>query len=149
MEINGNSPNFGKFENESKEERERGYQQFQRRQERQYKIGKAIVFTIASIQIISAVISAFFEFRFLVLLIQVGLGIALFAGVAWVRYVFVCFGAVNLLLGFILLLGGYASEMTVGQIWLVVTLMVYAALASILLLKNSGVKEFLYSQKNG
>jgi hypothetical protein len=141
--------NFGKFDQVTKEDRERALEQYQRRQERQYLIGKIIVYTIATIHIISTLISAIIDFSLFSFVIQLALGIALFAGVTWVRYLFVLGAGLSIFIGLALVSEGYLSEVSPGFIGLFAVQMIYPIIASVLLLAHSGVKEFLYSQKNG
>ncbi len=142
------TPNFGKYDSETKEEREQEYNRYLARQERQYTMGRAIVFSIASINVIFAILSAFTDFRFFSLIIQVAMSIALFAGVTWVRYLFVIGSALSILLSF-MVIAGYAAEMPWGVLLLTVIQMGFSAGSAILLLRSNAVSDFLYSQKNG
>lgn len=143
------NPNFGRFDSETKEDREREFERFEVRQQQQYRIGHIIVYSIASIHMISTIVSAFISFNFISFIIQLVLVIALFAGVTWVRYIFVVGAVLSIFIGFTIFASGYGSEMPSGLVWFLVVQMVYSAGASVLLLAHSGVKEFLYAQKNG
>ncbi|BBH20065.1 hypothetical protein Back11_14100 [Paenibacillus baekrokdamisoli] len=142
-------PDFGRFDSESKEEREHQYNLYLAKQKRQYRLGQIIVSSISIINVISALISAFVNFSFFSLLIQVIVSIALFAGVTWIRYLFVVGAVLSIILNLMLLTSEYVSMMTQGLMIVTVFQMIYAALASFLLLKSNSVSEFLYSQKNG
>lgn len=143
------NPNFGRFDRETKEDREREFEQFEVRQQRQYRLGQIIVYSIASIHVISTIVSAFISFNFISFIIQFVLVIALFAGVTWVRYLFAVGAVLSILMGCTLLASGYVSQLSTGFVWILVIQMFYSAGASVLLLAHSGVKEFLYEQKNG
>jgi DNA-binding transcriptional MerR regulator len=132
------TPNFGQFDNETKEEREREYERYLKRQKRQYTEGKIIVFSIAGLNVLSAIISAFVNFGLFSLLIQIAISIALVAA------------AISVILNFILLIGGLgSSDMTTGLVVVIVLQIAYSAASCVLLLKNNAVSDFLYTQKNG
>ncbi|RXZ80639.1 MerR family transcriptional regulator [Paenibacillaceae bacterium] len=144
------APNFGRLDPESKEDRERQYNEFIARQERQFQMGKIIVYTIGVIHIISALVSAVSDFNLFSLILQIAIAIALLAGVTWVRYFYV-FGAVITLLGclFVLFDGEIMGMLPAWIIVWIIVQMVYSVAASILLLRSQAVSDFLYAQKNG
>lgn len=142
------APNFGQFDSETKEEREREYERYLKRQARQYTAGKVIVFTIAVLNIVNAIFSAFLDFNFIAFIIQVIISIALVAGVTWVRYLFVVGSVLSILFNF-MLLAGWDESYTSGIAILIAVQMVYAITSCLLLIKSNAVSEFLYSQKNG
>ncbi|QMV41221.1 helix-turn-helix domain-containing protein [Cohnella cholangitidis] len=144
------TPNFGQYDSETKEEREREYERYLKRQKRQYAMGKAIVFTIAGINVVSTILSSFVQFNLFALIIQVALSIALVAGVTWIRYLFAVGAALSVLSHFYVLTGGYDSNlMTAGLAVLIIVQIAYSIAACLLLLINNAVKDFLYAQKNG
>ncbi|RKP46739.1 MerR family transcriptional regulator [Cohnella endophytica] len=140
-------PSFGKFDGESKEEREEEYERYLKRQERRYKVGKGIVFAIAAINVAAAIFSAVINLALFSLIVQIAISIALFAGVTWVRYVFIFGAALSTLSGFSLLMqwGEYSLPSAVAV--LIVGMMVYSVVSCVLLLRSEAVKEFLYTQK--
>jgi len=147
-------PDFGKFESNTKAEREREYEKFAERQERQFRLGKAIVFTIASLNILFTLLSAFLNFNFFSVIIQIALSIALYMGVAWVRYLFAIGAVLGIFFGIALLveLAGLASSGAAVPAWIFIlngVMILFAGASSLLLLFNSAVSEFLYAQKNG
>lgn len=143
------TPNFGQFDSETKEEREREYENYLKRQKRQFATGKIIVFTIAGLNVANAIISAFVDFNFISLIIQVAISIALVAGVTWIRYLFVIGAALSVFSNLMFLVGWDSSYMTGGLAILIVIQIAYAAAACLLLLKSNAVSDFLYAQKNG
>lgn len=141
-------PDFGKFEAGTKEDRTRAYEQFMERQQRRYRLGKAIVFTIAALNVVFSLISAVLELRLFSLLIQIALSVALFMGVTWVRYLFVFGAALQIFLALNLLLHAGAA-LPAGWIAVIVVQMIVAGVSGALLLFSSAVSDFLYTQKNG
>lgn len=63
--------------------KEQALRNFEIKQERQMRIGRIIVFIIALVNIISSIFSAFVEFNFISLIVQIALSIALFSGVTY------------------------------------------------------------------
>ncbi len=144
------TPNFGKYDSETKEERELEYERYLKRSKRQYTMGKIIVFTIAGLNVVSTIVSSFVEFNLFSLIIQIALSIALVAGVTWIRYLFAIGAALSVIIHFYMLTGGYdSSYMTSGLVILIVIQMAYSVASCLLLLRNNAVKDFLYAQKNG
>ncbi len=133
-------PNFGRFEESSKMQREHEYQQFLERQEKQFAIGKVIVFSIAGANVILSIISFAFNFNIIALIIQIILAVALFAGVTWVRYLFAIGAALAIGLRVMLIAEGFMSELTAGWIVFFVCEMLFYAMSCVLLLASDAVK---------
>lgn len=135
----------------SAEERHREYERFLERRARRYRTGRAIVATIAALNVLAALVSAVTDLHIravILLIVQFVLSFALLIGVAWVRYLFVIGAGLNAaaLIG---LLPEYGSELTGGTTVLLLAEFAVFAASALLLLFHSGVKEFLYKQKNG
>lgn len=144
------TPNFGQFDSVTKEEREQEYERYLERQQRQFKLGRIIVYTIAILNIVAALISAVVDVNIFSLIIQLALSIALIAGVSWVRYLFVVGAGLSTLFTFIHLLEGLNESYMTGGLAAVLLLQIAYSIAScILLLRSNAVSDFLYAQKNG
>lgn len=129
--------------------------EYRKSQERLYTRGKIIVFIIASMNILSTIITFFTDFNFIKLIVQIALSIALFCGISWVRYFFaIGTGLAFVFCSYMLLSGAAFSTVTVSPekylllLYLVLNLC-YSLISCILLLKSKSIAEFLYSQKNG
>jgi hypothetical protein len=132
------------------QEKEQALKEFEQRQEKRYKTGKAIVFTIATVNILGTVATSFGKFNLFSLLIQIALSIALFCGVSWVRYFFAA-GAALSVFSMLYLLAGLSSGANIPVLIIVfiVAYMAYGIASSIVLFASKSVSWFLYGQKNG
>ncbi len=142
------NPNFGRFEPDSKAEREQEYNRFVEKQARQYKTGRAIVFSIAGINMLIALLAFIYNLNVLNLIVQLTLSICLALGVSWVRYLFII-GA-----GLAVLVYGMVVFVALGEGLLLIGILsllyvAYAVAVTILLFRSEAVSEFLYKQKNG
>ena len=127
--------------------KEQALRNFEIKQERQMRIGRIIVFIIALVNIISSIFSAFVEFNFISLIVQIALSIALFSGVTWVRYFFAVGTALSAVFGLYALFT--TAELPIFSVVYVLAITLFSIISSILLFANKCVDEFLYSQKNG
>lgn len=140
-------PNFGRFDNISKEEREQEYKDFLVREEKRWRKGRSIVLIIATINALYAVLGAVINFNLFTLVVQIALSIALYAGVRWVRYWFIFGSFISLvMLVDILIYGAFFMLGSFEQAFLIIGL-AFSVASCIFLLKSSSVREFLYSQK--
>lgn len=114
------NPNFGRWERETKEDREREYQRFKAYQERQFRIGRIIVYVIAFLQLTSTIVSAWTDFNVFTFLLSIALTIALVAGVSWVRYFFIFSAAITLFLGILALTSLLFSISVRAKEWVMV-----------------------------
>jgi len=143
-------PDFGRFDAETKEDREREYELYLKRQGRNFATGRIIVYAIAGFNAVGALASAFLAFNFIVLIVQIALSIALVAGVSWIRYLFAVGAALNALRALLgLFLGLSEGVMTPAFGIVSVFVLAYSVAACILLLRSQAVSDFLYKQKNG
>ncbi|WP_168123715.1 MerR family transcriptional regulator [Paenibacillus sp. HB172176] len=143
------NPNFGKFEKDSKADRQQQYEQFVKRQAKQFQRGRAIVFLIAALNIAGTIASCFVDFRLFSLLIQIAVSIALFAGVSWVRYLFIAGAIMSVLSGFALLGDENIGHAPGSLLLLFIINVIYSVVAALLLIRSESVREFLYAQKHG
>lgn len=137
-------------------EKQQAIEDFEANQNRRYKRGRSLVFAIAGINIIFAIISAILNFNLITPGIQIALSIALFCGITWVKYLFAIRSAIDAFSLLFLLLGGvmdispsnpkYAGYFVV--VYLVLALC-YSIASTVLLFTSKDISEFLYSQKNG
>ncbi|MBH5319169.1 MerR family transcriptional regulator [Paenibacillus sp. GSMTC-2017] len=142
------NPNIGQFETDSKENREREYGKFLERQERQFKRGKWIIITIASLNILFALLTLIVAGDIIKLIIQVALSACLFWGVTWVRYLFAAGAALSFIVAIQFVF--YSAMAGDGMFFLIFFCQtIYGAIACYLLFKSDAVSEFLYAQKNG
>lgn len=152
--INRRLPRLGDMEDQMEiltdQEKEQALKEFEQRQEKRYKTGKAIVFTIAAVNIIGSIATSFGKFNLFSLLIQIALSIALFCGVSWVRYLFAAGAALSVFSMFYLLTAAAAgANIPVLAIVFIVAYMAYGIASSIVLFASKSVSWFLYGQKNG
>lgn len=141
-------PDFGRFDPESKEERAQLVEEFEVRQRRQFQLGRVIVFAIAGLNVLFVLLSAFAQFNFISLVLNVAVSIALCFGVSWVRYLFIFSSALNILRGLVALIGA-AAELTPLLALFLILLLAYNVASCILLLRSQAVSDFLYAQKHG
>lgn len=131
-------------------EKEQALKEFERKQEIQYKAGKAIVLTIAAVNIIGTLATAVVKFNFFTVIIQIALSIALFCGVSWVRYLFAAGAALSVFITFAVLTGGtIGAGVPVYTVVITVAYLAYSIASCIVLFASKSVSWFLYSQKNG
>jgi len=143
-------PNFGRFDDVTKEEREREYERYLKRQGRRFATGRIIVYAIAGLNVLGALISSFLKFDPITLIIQIALSIALVAGVSWIRYLFAAGAALNVLIAFLGLIWVSGEEgMSVGLALFLAFQIAYSLASCFLLLRSQAVSDFLYAQKNG
>lgn len=153
------NPDFSRFETESKEEKEAAYAAYQEREAVRYLWGQRIVVTIAVINVILTVVSAFVgQFNLLSFVWQLVCSALLVMGYGWVRYLFIAGGMISSLAYLALLLqllryhpdGLAAGFAEVPLLFVFVALVLIESVASaLLLLLHRGVHDFLYAQKNG
>ena len=136
-------------------EKQQAIEDFEAKQNRRYKRGKALVFVIAGINIIFAISSVILNFNLIKLGIQIALSIALCCGITWVKYLFAIRSAIDAFSSLFLLLGGVmdissSNPKYVGYfvVYLVLALC-YSIASTVLLFTSKDISEFLYSQKNG
>lgn len=134
------------------EDRQELYDRHVRAQERLYARGRAIVWTIAVLNVLGGLLSFFTQWNVIALAVQIVLSVALVRGVSWVRYLFAVGAALSSLWMLGALLGGVSAETTVGRVWL--TLLIglylgYSVASCVCLFASKAVSEFLYAQKNG
>jgi DNA-binding transcriptional MerR regulator len=141
-------PDFGRFDPESKEEREQLVKDFEARQRRQFQLGRLIVFGIAGLNVLFVLIGSYFQLNLISILLNIAVSIALCFGVSWVRYLFIFSSALNVLRGLALLIGA-AAELTLPVGLFIAALLAYNVASCILLIKNQAVSDFLYAQKHG
>ena len=137
-------------------EKQQAIEDFEAKQNRRYKRGKALVFVIAGINIIFAISSVILNFNLIKLGIQIALSIALCCGITWVKNLFAIRSAIDAFSSLFLLLGGVmdissSNSKYVGYfvvVYLVLALC-YSIASTVLLFTSKDISEFLYSQKNG
>ncbi len=129
-------------------EKQQVLEQLEKEQKRLYLQGKIIVYVIAIINVIGAVVSAFTSFNFITLIVQIALSIALWAGVSWVRYYFAIGAGIGAFLTLYLLAHIDFSVQPGLVVYLILTL-IYSIVSCVILFVSKSVSEFLYAQKNG
>lgn len=142
------NPDFGKFESNTKAERELEYSRFAERQAKQFALGRIIVIVIASVNIFMSLMASVIHFNAFNLIVQIVLSICLFFGVSWVRYLFAV-GAALSVLGNIVLIITALGEGLVLTAALSAVYMAYSVVACLFLFRSEAVTEFLYAQKHG
>lgn len=138
------------MENLTAKEKEKALKEFELKQERQYKAGRAIVFTIAAVNIVGSLATAFGKFNLFSLIIQIALSIALLYGVSWVRYLFAIGAGLSVFIILAVLSGGgMGANVPVYTVVITLAYLAYSIISSIVLFASKSVSWFLYSQKNG
>ena len=130
-------------------EKQQVFEQLEKKQKRLYLQGKIIVYCIAIINIIGAVVSAFTNFNLITLIVQIALSIALLCGVSWVRYFFAIGAGLSGFLTLYLLFGHIDFSDHSGIVIYLVLTLIYSITSCIVLFASKSVSEFLYAQKNG
>ena len=146
------NPDFGKLDGGSREERERMYQEYLRREERRFQNGKRIVYGIAIVNVVICLWNLILNPSFgaiVSLVIQIVLSVCLCAGYPWARWLFVA-GAGLGVLGTLASLPQLA-ELGVGwPVYLgMLTGMAIALLSAVPLLVSKSVRDFLDSRRDG
>ena len=146
-------PNFARFESETPESKQEAFEQYQRRQQKLYNRGQAIVIAIALINIvisiISPIVSGFTIGSIFSIVIDVILSVCLIMGVVWVKWLFIITSAIASFVQF-LLLYSFINDSSLGVPLFIVCIisLAYRLTCAILLFSNKGVEEYLYSQKH-
>ena len=130
-------------------EEQQAFEQFEKRQERLYLQGKIIVYVLAILNIIGAIVSAFINLNLITLIIQITLSIALLRGVSWVRYFFAIGSGLSVLLILYLLCAHIDFSVQSGIVIYLVLTLIYSVASCVVLFTSKSVSEFLYVQKNG
>lgn len=132
-------------------EKQQVFEQLEKKEKGLYLQGKIIVYVIAIINIIGAVVSAFTSFNLITLIVQVALSIALLCGVSWVRYFFAIGSGVSGFLALYLLLRhiDFSIQSGIGIVIYLVFTLIYSIASCVVLFMSKSVSEFLYAQKNG
>ena len=130
----------------SEVEKRQVLEQFEKEQERLYLQGKRIVYVIAIINIIGAVVSAFIRFNFVTLIVQIELSLALLFGVPWVKYLFAVGLGLSGFLTLYLLLEHIDFSSQLGMVIYLVFSLLYFIVSCIVLFTSKSVSEFLYEK---
>lgn len=145
------SPDFGRMDSESREEKQRAFEEYEARQKSRYETGKRLVYLTAGIYTVYGLLDLILNFSFggiISFCVEIGLSIALCCGVRWVRW-WLAIG--NLLSSFLLLLLAFeaAPEGLPGWFWAFWAVSIAASIiTAVLLIWNKSVREFLYQQAN-
>lgn len=135
------------MENLTQGEREAILEEMEKRDEKRYKTGKTIVFTIGLTNAAIAVVSFIMTFNALGLIVQLALSGALIYGIRWVRYLQAVNGIVNALLLFVASMSpGNSGEISTGAAVFLFLAIAYSLATAILLIKHKGVDEYYYEQ---
>jgi len=136
------------------EQKQQYLMEYRQKQERTFRTGKIIVAVLAITNVIVGVanfiVMPFSFFSIVVLILEIIFSIALYCGVAWVRYLFVIVSAYQAFVSFMSIFelnsyGGVSAEWYL----LFTAILVYNIAFVILLFVNRSVSEFLYGQRNG
>ena len=83
------SPDFGRMDSESREEKQRAFEEYEARQKSRYETGKRLVYLTAGIYTVYGLLDLILNFSFggiISFCVEIGLSIALCCGVRWVRW---------------------------------------------------------------
>jgi DNA-binding transcriptional MerR regulator len=144
-------PDFFRFDGMTESEREKALIDFEREQQRMVRTGRAIVFTIATLNAVGAIVSAFSNFNFFTLVMQLALSVALYAGVSWVRAYFAASAVFIAFVSLAMLMtaGQSGAPVPPGAVAFLIGHAAYSVASGVILFKSKSVSEFLYMQKNG
>lgn len=153
------NPDFSRFDSESREEKDAEYVAYQEREASRYLWGQRIVITIAVVNVIMSILSAFVgQFNFFSFVWQLVCSGLLVMGYGWVRYLFITGGFISAFMYIVLfwqLLGYHPDGLAAGfaevPLLFIFAFLVFlnSAVSASLLLFHKGVHDFLYAQKNG
>ncbi len=147
------SPDFGKLDGLSREEKEQAYEDYQRRQQRDAKIGKIVVAIIAGMNVLGSLLSWIIQADFAYLftfLVQVAFSIALCCGVRWVRWLFVVGGALGAFAALVLVVQAAGIPGMPAWYFIYAAFVLLSSVATAIVLAwFRPVREFFYQMKNG
>ena len=136
----------------SPEEKERAMLEAQLKRERMERTGQIIVITIASVNIIFALITLILGTScFIVPLWQIAVSIALVYGKTWARILFIIGFGLSII--FTLFVASQAAGLGLstgtGLVVFLALSLIYNIVGGVLLFASESVKEYMYSVKNG
>lgn len=151
-------PNFGRMDQESREEKDRAYQAYRKRSENQMRRGRIMTYAIAAACVLLALLVCLQNPGFLniaLVPIQLIFSVLLCMGYGWVRWLFVV-GCINSTISacffLVYLPQAEAAAAIVISPWLYAHYGLAAVVniaSAVLLIFSKSVREFLYYQKNG
>ena len=142
-------PDFGRFDEEPPEDKADGFERYQKRRQRLYAQGRAIVIAVAVMNVLLTIASQILGgFSFFTLVVQLILSVCLVMGFSWVRWLFAAGSALSAAMT-LYIIAAAGQELSAGYIILLAVLLLFYASSCVLLFAHKGVSEFLYSQKNG
>ncbi len=121
----------------------------EKQQARLYLRGKIIVYVIAIVNALGAVVSVFTNFNFFSLIIQLVLSIALLGGFSWARYFFAVRAGISAFLTLPAISEAVELSLQPGVVAYLIVMLVFSIASSVVLFASKAVSEFLYVQKNG
>ena len=121
----------------------------EKQQARLYLRGKIIVYVIAIVNALGAVVSVFTNFNFFSLIIQLVLSIALLGGFSWARYFFAVRAGISAFLTLPAISEAVELSLQFGVVAYLIVMLVFSIASSVVLFASKAVSEFLYVQKNG
>lgn len=116
----------------------------------QARRGRMIVYTVAALNLIFAVISAFYRFNILALAVQLALSAALALGVGWVRWLFAADAVADAAVIFYVMFAktDFFALPWYGMLCVAALIAFYLA-AGVTLFFSKSVSEFLYEKRFG
>ncbi len=133
-------------------QQEQAIDEFNDKQERRYRIGRAIVITLGVLHLLNAAVVGFAVFDALRLILQLAPAILLLCGVAWSRYVLAAFAVVDATLVLFVVCSHYVGfddpHKNFVMVLLVGVYVLYDAVTSVLLFSNKTVSLYLYERKH-
>jgi len=121
----------------------------EKQQARRYLRGKIIVYVIAIVNALGAVVSVFTNFNFFPLIIQFVLSIALLGGFSWARYFFAVRAGISAFLTLPAISKAVELSLQPSVVAYLIVMLVFSIASSVVLFASKAVSEFLYVQKNG
>lgn len=147
------TPDFGKMDGLSREEKEQAYAEYCRHQEREVKLGKYLVYAIAGLNVAGSLFSWIIRGDFAYLftfLVQIGFSAALCCGVRWVRWLFVSGGVLGSVSTLILLVqAAGAADMPAWFFVYGIFVLLVSVATAVVLAWYRPVKEFFYQRITG
>lgn len=126
--------------------------EFNGKQARRYRIGRALVITLGVLHILNAVIVGFAVFDVLRLIFQLVPAVLLLCGVAWARYVLAAYAAVDAMLVLFVVcsyhIGFEDPRKALLAAVLVGLYVLYDVVTAALLFTNKPMSIYLYERKN-
>lgn len=139
------------WEHEEEQTSDAEMEQFEARQEKLYRTGKLLVYSIVGVNIFCDILTFFMgSLKLTHFAVHLLLSALLIYGFSWVRYLYIAGGILSVVV-VIMAIPGLMSlgPLPVPYVLILALLVLYGIASTVLLLFSKSIKEYMYQRKNG